>query len=165
MADLRAEGLMLSEFERIRSDQPLAEAIAALVRVQDDEDRPNVLAVVDRHSKFEGLLTSRLLCSSLLAMWNPTKSVLEDDPRLQRELIELVADRVELRIHDALPRGLPTVAPDARLLELIDAACEHQMEYLPVVVDGQVTGVVPVASLFAATAALVLRPEDEGVQF
>ena len=45
--------------------------------------------------------------------------------------------------------------------------CEksEQLEFVPVVDDGHVLGLVPVTAIFQAAAALALTPEDEGIRF
>lgn len=162
---VRAHDLMLRHFERVHSNLRLAQAMTMLVRLQFDEVQPNVLVVIRDDGSFEGLLTARLLCRSLLALWKPARSVREDESRLLQQLVEVVTDRAELEVHDALMRGLPTVGVDDGLVSMIDAVCEHQLEFLPVVASDQVVGLVPITRLLEATAELVLRPEDEGVQF
>jgi CBS domain-containing protein len=160
-----AESLMLRHFERLRSDKCLRDAMHALVHVQSQDDIPNVLVVVDEHGEFEGLLTARLLFRSLLALWMPGHAVRSDPEQLDQALLQLVDDRADLAVHDALIRGLPVAAPGDRLLRLIRIATEHRLEFVPVVEDKAVLGLVPVTEVFRATAALALTPDDEGIRF
>ena len=154
---------MLREFATIRSDQTLGEALDALVELQADPNRANAVAVVGAAGEFEGVVTAPLLCKSLLALWMPARSVREDAAGLHRQLVELVADRTGLSVHDTLIHGLSTVSPASRLLELIEASCEQRLEFIPVVEDGRLLGLVPVTAVFQAVAALALTPEHEGI--
>ncbi len=156
---------MLHEFATFRSDRTLGEALGDLVELQADPHRANALAVVSAEGEFEGIVTAHLLCKSLVALWMPAKSLREDAARLQRELLEMVADRNELKVHDALIRGLPTVAPESRLLDLIEVGCEQRLDFIPVVEDDQLLGLVPITAVFQAVASLALTPEDEGIHF
>ena len=160
-----ARDLMLADFASIRSDQTLGEALHALIELQSREQTPNALVVLEKDSIYEGLLTARLVAKSLLALWMPEKAVREDELRLEKELLDVVQDRLHLKVHDALIRGLPTVAPDDRLLRLIEIGCEKRLEFVPVLDDGHVLGLVPVTAIFQAAAGLALTPEDEGIRF
>ncbi len=166
MADnITARDLMLGEYASISSDRSLGEALAALVDLQKDSLRANALVAVDADGRFEGLVTAHLLCRSLLSLWMPAKSLREDSVKLTQELLTVVGDRNELKVHDTLIRGLPQVLPNARLLDLIDAACEQRLAFVPVVEDERLLGLVPITAVFQAVAALALTPEDEGIHF
>jgi CBS domain-containing protein len=163
--DIRARQLMLRDFAKIRSDQSLAEALEALVAVQSQEKIPNALIVTDTSGAYEGLLTARLLARSLLSLWMPEKNVREDENRLEEELLDVVQDRLRMRVHDALIRGIPVARPEDRLLRLIEVACDKRLEFIAVVEDGAVLGIVPVTGVFQATVSLALTPDDEGIRF
>jgi CBS domain-containing protein len=163
--NITARDLMLKEHASIPSDRSLGEALASLVELQKDASRANVLVAVDAEGQFEGIVTAHLLCKSLLSLWMPAKSLREDSIRLEQELLAVVGDRNELKVHDTLIRGLPTVLPSARLLELIEAACKQRLAFVPVVEDGRALGLVPITAVFQAVAALALTPEDEGIHF
>ena len=111
-----------------------------------------------------GLLTARLLFKSLLTLWMPATSVRADEEQLQRELLDVVMERGQLEVRDALIRGLPVAAPDDRLLALIELCCDKRLEFVPVVDGRHVVGLVPATEIFAAAASLALTPEDEGIQ-
>ena len=168
-----ARDLMVHEVAGIRGDQTLGEAMHALVDLQADKEIPNALVVLDEDGNYDGILTARLLCKSLAARTTPGKDAGKDADKdadagtalPKRELLELVRKRSQLRVHDALSRDLPTVAPGDRLLSLIRLARDKRPEYLPVVDNGHVRGLVPVTRIFLATAALALTPENEGTHF
>jgi predicted transcriptional regulator len=163
--NVRARDLMRTEFSTIRNDQSLAEAMQQLVGLQTKVTIPNALIVVDREGRYAGILTARLLTRSLLALWMPEKSVREDAARHERELLEAVQDRLQVPVRDALVRGIPPIAPDARLLTIIAAGAETRLEFMPVVDAGVAVGVLPVTAVFEAAANLALTPEDEGIRF
>lgn len=163
--NITAKDLMLTEYASIASDRSLGEALAILVGLQNDASRANVLVAEDAEGRFEGIVTAHLLCKSLLSLWMPAKSLREDCLGLEQELLAVVGDRNELRVHDNLIRGLPTVLPSARLLEMIEAACEQRLAFLPVVEEKRALGLVPVTAVFQAVADLALTPEDEGIHF
>lgn len=150
-----ARDLMVHGMAGIRRDQTLGEAIDALVDLQADKEVPNALVVLDEDGHYEGILTARVLCKSL------------SDGRAGQEspLLDLVRERTQLKVQDALDRDLPTVAPMDRLLPLIRLASDQRPEYLPVVENGHVRGLVPVTRIFLAAASLALKPEDEGIRF
>ncbi len=162
--NITAERLMLTVFSEIRADQFVYEAMRALVEVQAAPDVPSALVVVDAEGRYEGVMTARLLFKSLLTLWMPTKRVREDDELLGGELIEVVADRAKVAVHDALIRGLPVADPADRLLKLILLSCDQELEYVAVVDGGRAVGLVPVTEIFKATASIALTPEDEGIQ-
>ena len=165
MADnIVARDLMLRDIERIDGERSLAEAMRTLVELQEDPARANALAVVDAEDRYDGLLTARLLLRSMLALWMPSKSLRDDPAVLHKELLDAVADRTHLHVHDALIRGLPTAAPDDRLLTLIEYGCDQKLEFVPVVDSGELLGLVPVTEIFQATAGLALTPEHEGIR-
>ena len=152
--DIRARQLMLRDFAKIRPDQSLAEALEALVAVQRQEKIPNALIVTDTSGAYEGLLTARLLARSLLSLWMPEKDVREDEDRLGEEFLDIVQNRLRMRVHDALIRSIPVVSPEDRLLRLIEVACDKRLEFIVVVED-----------VFQATVSLALTPDDEGIRF
>ncbi len=172
-----ARDLMVHEVGGIRGDQTLGEAMQALVDLQTDKEVPNALVVLDEDGNYDGLLTARLLCKSLAARTTPGenadkgtdksthKSTPESTAPPTKEQLELVRKRSQMRVHDALNRDLPTVAPGDRLLSLIRLASEKRPEYLPVVDNGHVRGLVPVTRIFLAAASLALTPEHEGIRF
>lgn len=165
MADLVARDLMLRSCATITAEQTLADAMRALLAAQEDTSHPNAVAVADADGQFLGLLTARLLARSLLALWMPDTARREDPQVHERELLAVVQERLHLRVRDALIRGLPVAAPDARLLELIDIGCEKRLEFIPVVEAGAFQGVVPITAVFQAAAGLALTPDDEGIRF
>ena len=162
--NLTARDLAIS-FAQVRASQSLREALHSLVALQSDRNKPNVLGVLDDDDRFVGLLTARLLFKSLLTLWMPGPSLREDDERLETELLTVIEERADLAVHDALIRGLPTAAPDDRLLTLIELVCDQRLEYLPVVENEKLLGVVPVTAIFLATARLALTQQDEGIRF
>ncbi len=159
---LTAGDLMLTDVAHIEADRTLGEALDALLALQEHQGRPAALAVVTADGGFDGLVTAPLLLRSLLTLWQPHKSLREDPTALQRELLNVVSDRSTCRVHDTLVRGLPTVTRGARLLELIDAGCEHRLAYIPVVEAGRLLGLVPISAVFQATAGVALTPELMG---
>ena len=133
--------------------------------MQRQEKIPNALIVTDTSGAYEGLLTARLLARSLLSLWMPEKDVREDEDRLGEEFLDIVQNRLRMRVHDALIRSIPVVSPEDRLLRLIEVACDKRLEFIVVVEDGAVLGVVPVTGVFQATVSLALTPDDEGIRF
>lgn len=165
MPDIDGRQLMLREFASIGADQSLGDAMQLLLETQKDALRPNVVAVIDVDGVFEGMLTARLLERSLLALWMPDQALREDPEQHEKQLLDVVQERLQLRVHDALIRGLPSAAPDARLLDLIVIGCDQKLEFIPVVEDRRIVGVVPITSVFQAAASLALLPDDEGIRF
>ena len=163
--NITARDLMLHDVAGIDADKSLGEAMQKLVDLQADAEIPNALVVLDEHGHYEGVLTARLLCRSLLTLWMPGETAHRDEAALEKELLEVVRERSRLRVHDTLTRGLPTAAPNDRLLLLIDMACDRHMEFIPVVDRGKVLGLVPVTQIFQSAASLALTPEHEGIRF
>lgn len=155
--NILARDLMVHEHELggIRRDQTLGEAMDALVDLQADKAIPDALVVLDEDGRYEGILTARLLLRCLA-----TRAPADDE----RPLLDVVRRRLGVKIHDALKRDLPTVAPTDRLLPLIRLASDQRPEYLPVVENGHVRGLVPVTRIFLSAASLALTPEDEGIR-
>ena len=135
----------------------------ALVDLQADKEIPNALVVLDEDGRYDGILTARLLCKSLAARTTPDENAGTAMPKT--ELLQLVRRRSQMKVRDALNRDLPTVAPGDRLLLLIRLASDERPEYLPVVDNGYVRGLVPVTRIFLAAASLALTPENEGIRF
>ncbi len=160
-----ARDLMLHDVAGIRRDQTLGEAMQALVDLQADKEIPNALVVLDADGNYEGILTARLLCKSLLDTWTPREATARDDAGLEQDLLSLVRQRSDLPVHDALSPDLPTAEIGDRLLRLIQLSTDQRLEFIPVVDKGHVHGLVPVTRIFLATASLALAPEDEGVRF
>ena len=160
-----ARDLMLHDVAGIRRDQTLGEAMKALVDLQADKEIPNALVVLDADGNYEGILTARLLCKSLLDTWTPQEATVKDDAGLERDLLGLVRNRSDLPVRDALIPNLPTVGLGDRLLLLIQLSCDQRLDFIPVVDNGHVHGLVPVTRIFLATASLALAPEDEGIRF
>ncbi len=160
-----ASDLMVTNMQTIRADQSLTTALRALVELQAVEGVPNALAVVDADGMYQGLLTSRLLTRSLLALWMPEESVRSDEVQLNQSLLQVAGERLQQRIGDTLIRGIPTVSSTARLLVVIAAGFEKRLEFIPVVDGGRIEGLIPVTALFQAIAGLVLTPEHEGIRF
>lgn len=158
-----AGDLMVQEVAGIRGDQTLGEAMNALVDLQQDKEIPDALVVLDESGQYQGVLTARMLCKSLAK--SPACDGEARTPLGTRQLLELVQERSHTRVDDALVPDLPTVAPGERLLSLIRLASDQRAEHLPVLDNGKVRGLVPVTRIFLAAAALVLRPEDEGIHF
>ncbi len=159
-----ARDLMLERITRIRADTTVREARRALVALQADEEVPRCLLVVDEQGVYLGILTGRLLLKPLLCGSLPAGSPWEDAGRWQEDLLDLAARCETKTVRDVLTPALPAVAPTDGLAVLIRRGAEHRMEYLPVVEDGRPLGVVPITAVFTATAALALRPDDEGIQ-
>ena len=165
MRDIAARDLMLHSFTKVRADHTLGEAMQALVDLQGESGVPNALVVLDANGRYEGILTARLLLKSLLTLWMPGKAAPKDEAMLEKELVDLVHERSRVAVQGALIRGLPTAAPSDRLLALVEVACDKRLEFVPVVDDGHVVGLVPVAQIFLAAASLALTPEHEGIRF
>lgn len=161
---LIARELMGPRFATIARDQPVAEAIGRLIAVAVEAGMPNAVVVHDEEGRYEGILTAKLLLKSLMALWSPARPVREDPLLLETDLLDLAADRGNMRAHDALVHGLPVAQPDERLFALIDRVCEAELEYLPVVEDGRAIGLVAATELFYAVARLALTPDDEGIR-
>ena len=164
MADfIVASDLMLRSFERIDRDKSLGQAMQVLAGLQEQPTLPNALVVVDSGDVYAGILTARLMFTSLLTLWMPGRDVREDENLLTEALLEVVKDRAETSVRDALIRGLPTAVPGDRLMTLIELACDKQLEFVPVVERGKPLGLVPVTQIFQSAAALALTPEHEGI--
>jgi len=159
-----ARHLMLENLVEIQADSELHKAMGKLIELQDDPQIPTALIVIKADGLFEGVLTARLLFKSLLTLWMPGKAVREDVLLLEKELLSVVKERLQLRVQDTLVRGFPVAAPDDRLLTLIELGCDKRMEFIPVIEDGRAIGLIPIASIFHATANLALTPEDEGIR-
>ncbi len=159
-----ARELMNSRLATIPGDRPLGEAIARLVTGAEDKTVPNALIVVDDDDRYEGVLTAKLVLRSLLAHWSPTRDEGFRPARLEAELLEVVAERVNVPVRDALVRGLPVADPDERILAMIEQVCELELEFLPVVEKRRAIGLVPITELYYAVARIVLTPEDEGIR-
>ena len=162
--DITARDLMLHDVAGIDANKTLGEAMQKLVDLQADAEIPNALVVLDEYGNYEGVLTARLVCRSLLTLWMPGKTAHRDESLLEKELLEVVRERSRLKVHDTLMRGLPTAAPTDRLLLLIELACDRHMEFIPVVDRGRVLGLVPVTQIFQSAASLALTPEHEGIR-
>lgn len=160
----QARDLMLASFPKLNDEATLREAIEILISAQQDTTVPNCAVVTNSNGRYEGLITAHLVIKSLLSLWSPAKEIREDEGRLESELLEIVHDRSQLRVRDALVRGLPTARPESGVLTLIDMACDKQLEFVPVVVDETCQGVVPVTKIFHAAASLALTPDDEGIR-
>lgn len=166
MADnILARDLMISKFETISSDMSLGVALHQLVELQDRAGEPNAVVVVDANGDYAGLLTAHLLAKSLFALWTPGEAVRGDEYALNQDLIQAVVRYLDRRVSDTLVRGVPVVAPDARLLDVIAAGCEGRIEFIPVLNARRVEGLIPVTAVFQTTAALTLTPEHEGIRF
>jgi len=161
--NLVARDLMMASFKLIAEDQSLADAMDALLEAESDPEAATALVVVHEDGSYAGLLTSRLFLRCLLALWMPGKEVRRDPERLGRELLQVVEDRLGIRVADTMVRGLPTVGPEERLGRLIEKACDAQMEFIPVVEGGRAIGLVPVNGIFQAAASLALTPEHRGI--
>jgi len=158
-----ARDLAVNGVRILNGERPVRDAFDELIALRSEPGEPNVVVIVDAEGLYEGLLTARLLLRSLLALWRPTRSIREDVERFDEELLELARERCVLPVRTVLVRGLPTAAPDDRLPTLIELACEERMEFLPVVEDRRLSGVVPIGRLFHTVASLALTPGDEGI--
>ncbi len=158
-----ATNIMLRNPAKICSDRSVGEAMTALRQLQDNASVANALVVVDAHGKYEGPLTARLLFQSMLSLWRPSAALRRDPAQLQQELLAVIQERADLRIHDTLIRGLPTATEQERIPALMELSCDQQLEYIAVVKDGQVLGLVPVTAILKAAASLALTPEHEGI--
>ncbi|MHC4811853.1 MAG: CBS domain-containing protein [Planctomycetota bacterium] len=160
-----ARDLMLQDVAGIRGDQTVSEAMQALVDLQADAEVPNALVVLDAEGRYHGILTARLLCKTLMKLWAPDKAAGADQTLLEQELLDMVRDRGKLKVQDALIWDQPTAAAGDRLLPLVELACDKRLEFIPVVDNGHVLGLVPVTQIFLAAAGLALTPEHEGIRF
>lgn len=160
-----ARDLMLESFATIRSDETLGAALRQLVALQDQASVPSAIAVLDADSMYQGLLTSRLLAKSLIALWRPEKPADADDVDLNQDLLNFAVDFLAHPVSAALEFEIPVVTSDARLLDVIAAGCEKCLEFVPVVDAGRIEGLIPVTAVFQATAALALTPDDTGIRF
>ena len=165
MRHIVATDLMLHNVTKARADHTLGEAMQALVDLQGESEVPNALVVLDANGRYEGILTARLLLKSLLTLWMPSRAAHKDEAMLEKELLDIVHERSKMAVHGALIRGLPTAAPSDRLLALVEIACDKRLEFMPVVDDGRVVGLVPITQIFLAVASLALTPEHEGIRF
>ncbi|MCA8957770.1 MAG: CBS domain-containing protein [Planctomycetes bacterium] len=161
--NVRARDLMHGNLTEVQVEQPLRDAMAELIALHDRPDRAKVLVVVDAEHHYVSVLSARLLARSLLSHWTPEET--HSDEQMEAAVLAAVRQRLDEPIGAVLLPDLPHVTPDSRLLDVIEQSCARKLEYLPVVENGRAVGVVPVTAIFDATAALVLRPEDEGIRF
>lgn len=156
MADqIIARDLMRADFERIRTDQTLGEAMAALRDTAREHRLPSALMVVDENDAFRGMLTAKLLIRILVG----TGEV--DDAAL----LQVASERRKERVGDNLIEGIPVVAPEDRLLTMIRRGVDTRLDFVAVVDDGRPVGFAPITAIFQAVAGIALTPGDEGVRF
>lgn len=156
MADgITASDLMRTDFQSIKVDQTLDEAMAVLREQRKDERSPSALMVVDDDGVFQGMLTARLLIRILVGDADP-----DDEVLLQR-----ASDRLADKIGDHIVAGTPVVAPEDRLLTMIRRGIATRLDFVAVVDDGRPVGFAPVTAIFQAVAGMALTPDDEGVHF
>jgi len=150
---ITARDLMRTDFQRIRTDQTLGEAMTALRDLRGKQ--PSALMVVDDHDVFQGMLTARLLVRILAGDADPDDAV----------LLQNASDRLEHPIGDCLIQGIPVVAPEDRLLTMIRRGIATRLDFVAVVDDGKPVGFAPVTEIFQTVAGMALTPDDEGVHF
>lgn len=160
MADgIRARDLMRTDFLRIRTDQTLREAMAALRGALGESGTPSALMVVDEAGAYCGMLTARLLIRLLIVDEQADREV--DDMML----LTVARDRLTKLVGDCLIEGIPVVAPEDRLLTMIRRGAAMRLDFLPVVDGGVPVGFAPVTAIFQAAAGMALTPDDEGIRF
>lgn len=150
---ITARDLMRTDFERIRTEQTLGEAMAALRELRGKQ--PSALMVVDDKDVFQGMLTARLLIRILAGDADADDAV----------LLQNASDRLAHRIGDCLIKGIPVVAPEDRLLTMIRRGIATRLDFVAVVDHGKPLGFAPVTAIFQTVAGMALTPDDEGVHF
>ena len=160
MADgICARDLMRTDFLRVRVDQNLGDALAALQGRQGGPGMPSALMVVDDDGQYQGMLTARLLIR-LLAGGHAEEDRVDD-----MMLLTIARDRLAIAIGDVLVADIPVVEPADRLLTMIRRGAAMRLDFLPVVENGCPLGFAPITAIFQAAAGMALKPEDEGVRF
>jgi CBS domain-containing protein len=160
MADsICARDLMRTDFVRIRVDETLGDAMAALRGAHGEAGMPSALMVVDDDDQFRGMLTARLLIRLLVAGHDKGR---ESDDML---VLTVARDRLTTAIGDVLVEHIPVVAPEDRLMTMIRRGAPMLLDFLPVIEDGRPVGFAPITAIFQAAAGMALTPEDEGIRF
>ena len=160
-----ARDLMEQTYLTIRVDQTVRDAVTLLGAAPPDSPVAGALIVTDDDGRYVGLLTPRLLFKSTLSAWSPADEPRQDPASLERELFAVAQDRLTLCVGEIVVPGLPTAAPDDRLMRMIECVCAKRLEYLPVVEAEKPIGVVGLKRLFQRAVALALAPGDEGIQY
>ena len=150
-----ARDLMLTDFLRIRTDQTLGEAMAAIRETHGEDSRPRALMVVDQDGLFRGLLTARLLIRILVG----------DSDAQDSALLQVASQRLQQLVGDTLIDGIPVVSPGDRLLTLIRRGAATRLDFVAVVDGGRPVGLAPITAIFQTVAGMSLTPDDVGVRF
>jgi CBS domain-containing protein len=177
-----ARDLMNASFLRLGTDAPLREAVALLLGPGAAPKGAQTLVVTDADGRLHGLLTPRSLVRSLVRECLPadeptdgerpdderpdgepadagTAAPSPDDGRLETDLLRALTVCREKPLGEVAETDVPRVAPDTRLLHLMELIGDQRRESVPVTEDDRVIGIVHLAEVFAAAAALALAPE------
>lgn len=166
-----AREMMNASFLRLGTDAPLREAVALLLGPGAAPKGAQTLVVTDADGRLHGLLTPRSLVRSLVREClpdderpdtdtaAPSPDDTSDDTRLEANLLRALTTCCEKPLGEVADRDVPRVAPDARLLHLMELIGDRRRESVPVTEDDRVIGIVHLAEVFAAAASLALAPE------
>ena len=159
-----ARDLMEPRFATVSASLPLREAVRDLLAERRGEGPGHLRVVIDDAGRCVGILTARSALSGLLSPWDLPEELAGDRARLESLLFERVLDRATEPVASILPARPPTIAPGARLIEMIESAGAQEIEALVVVEDERPIGLVPIQELYYQVARMTLTPEDEGIR-
>lgn len=120
------ENLMDSTPMRLRMDSPLTEAASGMSRAPAD-----ALALCDPHGHFLGVVTAKALEHALNSMGELAYS---------------------LRAQHLMTTTTPVISLDHTVEEALNLMATHQVEYLPVVENGVLQGMLTSSAIAAADA-------------
>lgn len=159
---MNARDLMTREFEIVREDATLLDAMRHLhdAPLVEDEIGIKCVVVLDSEGRLAGILTQSDVVGEILFPYFVRDLADRDQtgPSIRDEDYRALAIwAAKVKVRDVMSREPVTLCPDADLFEAADTIVSRKVKSLPVVEEGRVVGVVYRSALYRSMAENILR--------
>ncbi|MHC4931325.1 MAG: CBS domain-containing protein [Planctomycetota bacterium] len=153
--------IMTREFEMVREDATLLEAMHRLREcpLVEDEIGIKCVVVLDAEDRLVGILTQSDVVGEILFPYfvRDLANRAEAAPTIgEQDFSKLAAWAGKVKVRDVMSRNPEILRPGADLFEAADTIVSRKVKSLPVVEDGRVAGIVYRSSLYRKIAEAIL---------
>lgn len=171
---MKVRQVMTREFETLRQDASLLEAIRHLrdCPLVEDEIGIKCIVVLDSDDTLVGILTQSDVVGEILFPYfvrdlaNRSDEERADIARTigPGDYRNLAAWASKVKVRDVMSRNPETIPPDSDIFEAADTIVSRRVKSLPVIEEGKVLGIVYRSSLYRHIAEAILQSAPNAVQ-